>query len=145
MIAVDTNLLVYSHRSDSPFHQPAKELIVTLRSSPAPWAIPWPCVHEFVSIVTHPGIFKTPTPLEAGFACVEAWLAGGNLHLIGESEGYLEKLREIASAARLKGPRIHDARIAALCLHHGVRELWTADRDFSMFPLLKTRNPLVKK
>ena len=54
-------------------------------------------------------------------------------------------LRELARAAKLSGPRIHDARIAALCLHHGVRELWTADRDFSMFPKLKTRNPLVKK
>jgi uncharacterized protein len=45
----------------------------------------------------------------------------------------------------LKGPRIHDARIAALCLHHGVSELWSADRDFSAFPQLKVRNPLVKK
>lgn len=144
MIAVDTNLLVYSHRSDSPFHRPAKELIETMRSRPAPWAIPWPCVHEFVGIVTHPKIFKTPTPLETSFACVHAWLAAGNLYLIGESEGYFDKLREIAVSARLKGARIHDARIAALCLHHGVRELWTADRDFSAFPQLTTRNPLVR-
>jgi len=145
MIAVDTNLLVYSHRSDSPFHQPAKELIETLRSQPASWAIPWPCVHEFVGIVTHPKVFKVSTPLDASFACVDAWLAGGNLHLIGEGEGYFGRLRQIASAAQLKGPRIHDARIAALCLHHGVSELWSADRDFSAFPQLKVRNPLVKK
>ena len=144
MIAVDTNLLVYSHRSDSPFHRPAKELIETLRRQPAPWAIPWPCIHEFVGIVTHPRLFKTPTPLEASFASVDAWLAGGNLHLIGEGDGYLAKLRELALAARLKGPRIHDARIAALCLHHGVSELWSADRDFSAFPQIKVRNPLVR-
>ena len=144
MIAVDTNLLVYSHRSDSPFHQAAKELIESLRGSPAPWAIPWPCVHEFVGIVTYPKVFRTPTPLTAAFAAVEAWGAGGNLQWIAESEGYLEKLREIATAAQLKGPRIHDARIAALCLHHGVRELWSADRDFSAFPQLNTRNPLVR-
>ena len=54
------------------------------------------------------------------------------------------KLREIALAGKISGPRIHDARIAALCLHHGVSELWTADRDFSLFPQLRTRNPLVK-
>jgi predicted nucleic acid-binding protein len=41
------------------------------------------------------------------------------------------------------GPLVHDARIAALCLSHGIRELWTADRDFSRFPRLKTANPLV--
>lgn len=143
MIALDTNLLVYSHRLDSPFHEAAKELILALRRGPVAWAIPWPCVHEFVAIATHPKICKTPTPLATSFACVDAWLAGGNLHLIGESEGYLEKLRSLCLAARLRGRRIHDARIAALCLHHGVSELWSADRDFSAFPQLKARNPLV--
>ena len=59
--------------------------------------------------------------------------------------GGLEQLRDLAVRAKLSGPRIHDARIAALCLHHGVRELWTADRDFSAFPKLKTRNPLVNQ
>lgn len=142
MIAVDTNLLVYSHRLDSPFHHQARKLIEELRDGPASWAIPWPCIHEFIAIVTHPKIFKVPTPLEISFASIETWLAGGNLQLICESEGYLEKLRSLASSAKLQGPRIHEARIAALCLHHGISELWTADRDFSPFPV-RTRNPLV--
>jgi predicted nucleic acid-binding protein len=51
-------------------------------------------------------------------------------------------VRELAEG-RVTGPRIHDARIAALCLHHGVRELSSADRDFSRFPRLATRNPLL--
>ena len=71
-------------------------------------------------------------------------MSAPHLQLLSESPGYFEKLRNLAVAAKLSGPRIHDARIAALCLHHGVRELWTADRDFSVFPQLKTRNPLVK-
>ncbi len=145
MIAVDTNLLVYSHRLDSPHHEVAKELISTLRAHSAPWAIPWPCVHEFIGIVSHPRLFKSPTPLPVAFAAIEAWRASGNLQLISESEGCFEKLRQIATVARVMGPRIHDARIAALCLHHGVRELWTADRDFSAFPQLTTRNPLVRR
>jgi hypothetical protein len=45
---------------------------------------------------------------------------------------------------KIRGGMIHDARIAALCIHYGVRELWTADRDFSRFPGLKTRNPLAE-
>ncbi len=57
----------------------------------------------------------------------------------------LKKLRQLSIAAQLQGPRIHDARIAVLCLHHGVSELWTAGRDFSVFPQLKARNPLGKK
>ena len=56
----------------------------------------------------------------------------------------ISNLRDLTLAGIISGPRIHDARIAALCLHHGVSELWTADRDFSLFPQLRTRNPLVK-
>ena len=145
MIAVDTNILIYSHREESPWHERALTQIEGLRNTTAPWAIPWPCIHEFVAIVTNPRIFATPTPLVTAFATVHAWDAAGNLHLITESSGYLDKLEQISRAANLTGARIHDARIAALCLHHGVRELWTADRDFSLFPQLTTRNPLVSR
>jgi toxin-antitoxin system PIN domain toxin len=144
VIAVDSNLLIYSHREDSKFHTRARDLVDSLRHNAAPWAIAWPCVHEFISIVTHPKIYQPPSSLKEALAAVDAWAAGGNLHFISESPGYFDKLRDLALAAQLSGPRIHDARIAAICLHHGVRELWTADRDFSMFPQLKTRNPLVK-
>jgi uncharacterized protein len=143
VIAIDTNLLVYAHRSDSKFHAIARETIEQLRHQPAPWAIAWPCVHEFIAIVTHPRIYKPASKLEDALAFVEALLASPELHLLAESSNYFEKLRQLSVAARLTGPRIHDARIAALCLHHGVRELWSADRDFSLFPQLKHRNPLV--
>jgi toxin-antitoxin system PIN domain toxin len=145
MIAVDSNLLIYSHREDSEFHTAAKELVDSLRHQPAPWAIPWPCIHEFIGIVTHPGIYKPASSVPEALGFVDSLFASPQLHLLSESSGYFEKLRVVVTAARLKGPRIHDARIAALCLHHGVSELWSADRDFSAFPQLKVRNPLVKK
>jgi toxin-antitoxin system PIN domain toxin len=145
MIAVDSNLLIYAHREDSEFHAATKELVDSLRHQPAAWAIPWPCVHEFIGIATHPGIYKPASTLPEAFRFVDALLASPQLHLLAESSGYFAKLQEISLAARLKGPRIHAARIAALCLHHGVSELWSADRDFSAFPQLKVRNPLVKK
>ena len=144
MIAVDSNLLVYAHRKDSEFHTASKELVNALRHQSTPWAIPWPCVHEFISIVTHPGIYKPASTLSEALGFLDSMFTSPQLLLLSESPGYFERLREIATAARLKGPRIHDARIAALCLHHGVRELWSADRDFSAFPQLSTRNPLVK-
>jgi len=145
MIAVDTNLLVYAHREDSEFHAAAKELVDSLRHQPTAWAIPWPCIHEFIGIATHPGIYKPASTIAEALGFVDSLLASPQLHLLGESPGFFEKLRDIATTARLKGPRIHDARIAALCLHHGVSELLSADRDFSAFPQLKARNPLVKK
>ena len=142
MIAVDTNILVYSNRQDSPQFKKAQTLIDSLRHNPARWAIPWPCIHEFISVVTNPRIFQTPTPLKAAFEAVHAWGAGGNLEFLSESAGYLAKLQELAVNGQIKGAKIHDARIAALCLHHGINELWSHDRDFASFPQLAVRSPL---
>jgi toxin-antitoxin system PIN domain toxin len=144
VIAVDSNLLVYAHREDSEFHPASKDLVDGLRHRSAPWAIPWPCVHEFIGITTHPGIYKPASTLSEALGFLDSIFASPQLHLLSEGPGYFERLSEIATAARLKGPRIHDARIAALCLHHGVRELWSADRDFTAFPQLTACNPLLK-
>jgi hypothetical protein len=145
MIAIDTHLLVFAHRGNAPLHEAALAALRPVLEGTSAWALPWPCVHEFISISTHPGIYQPASTLSEALGFLEQLFGSPQLHLLAESPGYYETLRELALAAKLSGPRIHDARIAALCLHHGVRELWTADRDFSRFPKLKTRNPLVKK
>lgn len=144
MIAVDTNILVYAHREDSPWHQAAFQRIRALAEGRTHWAIPWPCIHEFLSIVTHPRIYVPPTPLEAAMAQVEGWLQSPSLVLLTETDAYWDSLRATLKGTHLRGPQLHDARIAALCLHHGVQELWTADRDFSRFAALTVRHPLVE-
>jgi uncharacterized protein len=144
MIAVDTNLLVYAHREDSPWHEAAWSLLAGLAEGRALWAIPWPCIHEFLAIVTHPRIYAPPTPLSVALDQVEAWVESPSLVLLGEPEAYWPALRTIINAGMVTGPRVHDARVAALCIIHGVRELWTADRDFSRFPDLLVRNPLIR-
>ena len=72
MIALDTNILVYAHRKDSSFHQVAKDRVATLAEGRSVWAIPWPCLHEFAAVVTHPRIYDPPTPLENALMQVEA-------------------------------------------------------------------------
>ena len=143
MIAVDTNVLVYAHREDSPWHDAAYTRLCELAEGQAPWAIPWACIHEFLAIVTHARIYVPPTPLGTAVDQVEAWMESPNLVLLSESENYWEQLQGMMQAARVSGPHIHDARVAALCRQHGVDELWTADRDFGRFLGLKVRNPLV--
>ena len=143
MIAVDTNLLVYAHREDSTWHDAAYARIAELAEGKTPWAIPWPCVHEFIAIVTHPRIYAPPTPPDAAIDQVDAWLESPSVTLLAESEGYWSKLRALVQDGRIAGPLVHDARVAALCLLHGVRELWSADRDFGRFSNLAVRNPLV--
>ncbi|MGO8764844.1 MAG: type II toxin-antitoxin system VapC family toxin [Limisphaerales bacterium] len=141
MIAIDTNLLVYAYREDSGFYQIATKTLRPVVEGSEPWALPWPCIHEFIGVVSGK-VYKPASPLPNAIAFLESLFESPHLHLLSEGDGYFEKLRLLALTAKLSGPRIHDARIAALCWHHGVRELWTADRDFSLFPQIKTRNPL---
>jgi toxin-antitoxin system PIN domain toxin len=141
MIAVDTNILVHAHRAESPWHEAAAAGLRELAQEP--WALPWPCIHEFMAIVTHPKIFDPPSPLADARRAADLWLAAPTVKLLSEAEGYWETLSGLLKTSGVVGPRIHDARIAALCIQHGVDEIWTADRDFSRFPGIKTRNPLL--
>jgi uncharacterized protein len=143
MIAVDTNLMVYAHRVDSEWHEPAFETLRDLAEGTLPWGIPWPCVHEFFAIVTHPRIYTPPSRPEEAVQQVDAWLDCPTAVTLGEGVNHWARLNELVMAGRVRGPLIHDARIAAICMNHGVSDFLTADRDFSRFPGLKTRNPLV--
>jgi uncharacterized protein len=143
VIAVDTNILVYAHRQDSEFHAPAAALVRTFAEGFQEWSIAWPSVHEFFAIVTHPRIYRPPTPMPRALAQIEAWLGSPSLVLLGETSKHFEHLRALVVEAKIEGPKVHDARIAALCVQHGVRELLSADRDFSRFPQIAVRNPLI--
>jgi toxin-antitoxin system PIN domain toxin len=143
MIAVDSNVLVYAHREDSTWNERASACVVRLAEGRAPWAIPWPCVHEFLAIVTHPRIYNPPTPLDAALDQMDAWMESPSLILLSESENYWNQVRDMLKIGRVVGPQVHDARVAALCRQHGVTELWTADRDFGRFSGFSARNPLV--
>jgi len=143
VIAVDTNILVYAHREDSPFHEAAFLCVAELADGLASWAIPWPCLHEFLAVATHPRIYTPPTPLARALDQVEAWLASPTLMLLAETSEHWPRLRALLEAGRVAGPQVHDARVAALCRQHGVRELWSADRDFSRFAGLAVKHPLI--
>lgn len=141
MIAVDTNILIYAFRADSPFHTAARACLEQAVAEGRRLAVPWPCVHEFVSVVSNPRMPDPASPVLA-MEAVDALLAAPRVEAIGETDHHLLMLERLLSGGLVRGPRVHDARIAAICLSHGVDELWTADRDFSLFPSLRTRNPL---
>ncbi len=144
MIAVDTNVLVYAHRREVAEHAVAQDCVRALASGRDPWAIPWPCVYEFLSVVTNPRIWRetASTPQQA-WAQLEAWFAAPTARLLGESQGFASVLSGFVRRSRVRGAVVHDARIAAICMAHGVESLLTRDRDFSLFPELRVENPFV--
>jgi uncharacterized protein len=144
VIAVDTNILVYSHLPESPMNEPAFGAMQELVRSRDDWAIPWPCLHEFLAIVTNPRINTANAAVGTAISQIETWLEVPTLRLLAEGPTYWAVLRELLEEGNVTDGMVHDARIAALCLDHGVTELWTADRDFERFHALAPRNPLLE-
>ena len=143
MIAVDTNILIYAHRADSEWHAPARRTMKSLAEGRSPWSIPWPCVHEFVAIATHPRIYDPPSSMDQVIAQVDAWLSSPSVVMLTEARAHWDLLKSNLVEGRIKGAMVHDARIAAICEGQGVTTFLTADRDFSRFPRLVARNPLL--
>jgi hypothetical protein len=73
---------------------------------------------------------------------ISAWTSSPHLRLLGETEEFLTILEKLTNRARVRGPVVHDARVAALCLAHGVDALLSRDRDFTLFPELTVENPI---
>lgn len=111
MIAVDTNILIYAHREDAEWHAVAYARVAQLAENRSAWAIPWPCVHEFIAIATHPRIFSPPTPLVAALDQFEAWLESPSLVVLAESQLHWQQLRGLLLNGKIAGPMVHDARV----------------------------------
>jgi toxin-antitoxin system PIN domain toxin len=143
LIALDTNILVYARREETPFHRLAYNLLRELASGETPWALPWPCVYEFLRIVTHPRVFDPPTRLEDAIEDLESLFQSPSLVLLGEGPAHPSHLSRAVRGGHASSNLVHDAHIAALAIEHGVQELLTIDRDFTRFPGLRIRNPFV--
>src|SRR5689334_10254861 len=138
MIAVDTNILVYAHVAVSPWNARASRVLGDLVESGASWGIPWHCAYEFFAIVTNPKIYRPSSSHVAAIEQLDDWFGAPACAVLTEGTGTWSVLRDLVLNAKLVGPGIYDARIAAVCIDHGVTELWTSDRDFSRFPSLRT-------
>jgi len=143
MIAIDTNLLVYAHRREPPEHARAFELVRSFAEGPEPWAIAWPSIYEFFSVVTNPRIWKqAASSPEQAWSQITTWMDAPGLRLLAETDGFGAVLAGFLRRPRVRGPVVHDARIAAICVAHGVHKLFSRDRDFALFPELAVEDPL---
>lgn len=144
MIAVDTNILVYSLRREMPHNAAAFELMVRLSEGSERWAIPWPCCYEFLCVATNRRTWgdSASTPAQA-WRQLKVWTASPTCRQLGETAGFVDILETFVNRPNVRGLRVHDAKIAAVCVANGVDALLTSDRDFAMFPQLVTRNPFV--
>jgi toxin-antitoxin system PIN domain toxin len=141
VIAVDTNILVYAHRTALAEHRPARRAVERAADTGG-WGISLPIVTEFWSVVTHRAASGRPsTPAEAR-AFLEALFESGGAQLWLPASGFGERCLHVAADMGIKGPRIFDLQIALIAYENGARELWTHDRSFVTVSGLRVVDPL---
>jgi len=138
MIAIDTNILVFAHRTDSTHHERAALWLRHLAEGGIPWALPEFCVGEFVRIATHRRVFDPPSTIPQALKAIDALMGSPSVRLLGPTPLHWPVLRAAIIAGETTGNLVFDAQIAAVCREHGVERILTQDRDFGRFPFLKT-------
>ena len=139
MIAIDTNVLVYAHVDTFAKHAVARDELTRLAEGATAWAIPSPCLGEFVRVVTHPRILEKPYSVEEAVEALDAVLASPSLAVLHPGEQYWSYFADAAREADARGNLAFDAVIVATCRESGATSLLTEDRDFARFQGFSTR------
>ncbi len=141
MIAVDTNILIHAHREGTPYHQSAIRLLRRLSEGRTPYALFWPCLYEFLRVVTHHRVFDPPSTIDEALEALSHFLEPPAVRILSETEDHDAILRDVLKQSQVSGNLVHDAHLVALALEHGVHEILTLDGDFRRFPQISSRNP----
>ncbi|HET8542144.1 MAG TPA: TA system VapC family ribonuclease toxin [Anaeromyxobacter sp.] len=143
MFVVDTNVLVYAARADSPFHAPCRAALERWRAQEGAWFTTWNVVYEFLSTMTYRASTPVPWTLAGAWSFIEALLASPGFKILSPTSRHAAVAAEVFRALPdLAGKRLHDAHIAILMREHGVRRIYTRDTDFFRFPFLEPVDPV---
>jgi len=142
VIAVDTKLLVYAHRSSLPEHRRARRALEQASADPRGWGIALASVGEFWTVVTHRAAPRPSTAREAsGF--LAALASDASMQVWVPRAGFATRLLQLASDLKVSGARVFDLQIALTVFEHGASELWTHDQGFTRVPGLRLVDPLI--
>jgi toxin-antitoxin system PIN domain toxin len=140
LILFDANVLLYAYDSGSDSQHICRKFIEQTLSGPAPAAFCWQSILAFLRIGTNPRLFLRPLNRGEASAIVSAWLTHPSVVLLEPGERFWEILSDLIDVARVSGPLMTDAAMAALAIEHGAT-ICTTDRDFARFPKLRTVDP----
>lgn len=139
--SLDANVLLHAANADSVVHQQARAFLDRCVPSDEPLCLTWGVATAFLRISTHPGIFREPlTPIQAMDA-LDQLFDLPQTRLLVEDLGFWKTYRAVATAVSARAKAVPDAHLAALLRFHGVRRLYTSDRDFRKFEFLEVIDP----
>jgi len=142
--AFDVNILLYASDSSSPYFERARSFIESCITQKEILTVAWPTVMGYLRIATHPAVFDQPLSPDEAMANIETLLSLPHARFLSEEEGFWAVYRATTSEVPTRGNLVPDAHLAALLRYHGVKTLYTHDRDFLKFPFLDVRDPLAK-
>jgi len=142
MIAIDTNLLVYAHRSGTAEHRAARRAIERASQDARGWGIPAPCITEFWSVVTHPESRGGASPPAKARRFLRVLVMEAGARVWSPQEGSWERLAKLAEDLGVRGPRVFDLQVGLTAFENGATEIWSHDRAFLSFPGLTLLDPL---
>jgi toxin-antitoxin system PIN domain toxin len=140
VVLPDVNVLVHAHREDADRHAPMRAWLEKALSGPGPVGVADLVLSGFVRVVTHPRVFRAPTPLARALDFAESVRSSPASVRVEPGEGHWEIFRDLCRSANAKGNLVPDAYLAALAIECG-GEWITTDRDFARFPGLRWRIP----
>ena len=143
--AFDVNILLSASDSSSPYVERARSFIESCITQKEVFAVAWPTVMSYLRIATHPAVFDQPLSPDEAMANIETLLSLPYARFLSEDEGFWGAYRAITSEVPTRGNLVPDAHVAALLRSHGVKTLYTHDRDFLKFPFLDLRDPLADR
>ena len=139
--SLDVNVLLYASDRSSDRHVRARRFVETCAAGPEILCLTWPTMMSYLRIATHPRIFSAPLSPDEAFGNISALVALPHVRAVSETDGFLDAYRHVAGEMPVRGNLVPDAHVAAILLQHGVRTLYTNDRDFRKFQSLDVRDP----
>src|SRR3954468_24275209 len=141
MDLLDANILIGAFRSDDPDHALLRNWLEgTLNQG---MGVTFPPLVEvaFLRIVTHPKIFRVPSPLEEAVQFLRVIQESGLFRETPWTQGMRSQWRRWCQSLGLHGNDVNDAYLAASAAGAGCR-LVTRDGGFKRFPGLDGWNPV---
>lgn len=138
---LDVNLLVYAADETVDQHERARALLDWVSTSRSITYLFWPVVIDYVRIITHPAILRSPLTAEEAIADIDGLIGRPQIVVAGETEEFWRRFKAVAKSTPPKGNLVPDAHLVSLMGEHGVSTIWTNDRDFRKFDGITVKNP----
>lgn len=139
--SLDVNVLLYASDRGSARHDAARTFLASCAAGPEVLCFAWPTLMSYLRMATHPRIFAEPLSPDEAFGNVATLLAMPHVRAVSELEGFADAYRHVTGELVVRGNLVPDAHLAAILFQHGIRTLYSSDRDYRKFGSLDVRDP----